>query len=176
MVDDAQAKSAESRLESYFANYDRAQIALGKALRAKLRARLPGLSEIVYWYERQRSLVIAYSPTENGYEALCSLALYPSAVKLFFAHGPLLSKADPHKLLQGSGKLVRYVELAGVADFERAEIEALMTAALKLSKLRLDSSAKGSLIIKAEEQKQRARRARATTRPAPAKRKAKPRR
>jgi hypothetical protein len=151
-------KSAERQLAGYFAKYDPAMARLGKALRAKLRDRLPGLFEVVYVYENQDALVIAYSPTENGYEGLCSLALYPHGAKLFFARGALLSKADPNKLLQGRGT-VRHVVLDTVADFGRAEVEVLMLAALKLAKLRLDPGAKGSVIIRAEAQKQRARRA-----------------
>lgn len=165
--------NAETQLASYFAEYEPAIVELGKALRAKLRDRVPGLFEIVYVYESQNSLVIAYSPTENGYDALCSIALYPSGVKLYFAQGPLLSKSDPNKLLQGRGKSARYVVLNSVADFDRAEIEVLMAAALKLAKLRLDPSAKGSVIIKAEAQKQRAKKA---ARPASARPTAKARR
>ena len=63
-----------------------------------------------------------------------------------------------------------------VADFDRAEIEALMAAALKLAKLRLDASAKGAVIIRAEAQRQRARRASKAARPAKARRTAKTRR
>ena len=167
--------SAETQLASYFAQYEPAIARFGKALRAKLRARLPGLHEIVYVYESQNALVISYSPTENGYEGLCSIALDPHCVKLFFAKGPLLSKSDPNKLLQGRGKMVRYVVLNTVADFDRAEIEVLMAAALKVAKLRLDASAKGSVIIKAEAQKQRAaRRAKKAARPASPRPTAKP--
>jgi hypothetical protein len=150
---------AEKQIASYFAVYEPAIIKLGKALRKKLRARLPGLFEIVYVYESQSSLVIAYSATENGYEAPCSLALYPSGAKLYFSQGPALSKSDPNKLLQGRGKSARYVELGSAADFDRAEIEVLMTAALKLAKVSLDPNAKTSVIIKAEAQKQRAKKA-----------------
>jgi hypothetical protein len=167
--------NAETQLASYFAKYEPAMVKLGKALRAKLRDRLPGLFEVVYVYATQNSLVISYSPTENGYEGLCSMALYPRCAKLFFAQGALLSKADPKKLLQGRGG-VRHVVLNGVADFDRAEIEVLMAAALKLAKVRLDASATGSVIIKAEEQKQRARRAKKAGRPASARRTAKARR
>ena len=158
----------ETQLASYFAKYEPAMAKLGRALRAKLRARLPGLFEIVYVYESQNALVISYSPTERGYEGLCGIALYPRCVKLFFGQGALLSKSDPNKLLQGRGKTVRHVVLNAVADFDRAEIEVLMAAALKLAKLRLDASAKSSVIIKADEQKQRARRAKKTARPASA--------
>jgi hypothetical protein len=177
MSDEERVSNAEAQLASYFAKYEPAMVKLGKALRAKLRARLPGLFEIVYVYESQNSLVISYSPTEHGHEGLCSIALYPSCVKLFFnMQGGLLSKSDPNKLLQGSAKTVRYVVLNAVADFDRAEIEALMAAALKLAKLRLDASAKGSVIIKAEAQKQRAHRAKKAARPASTPRTAKARR
>ena len=167
--------NAETQLASFFAKYEPAMVKLGKALRARLRARLPGLFEIVYVYESQNALVISYSPTEHGYEGLCSIALYPNRVNLYFAQGALLSKSDPTKLLQGRGK-VRHVVLNEVADFDRAEIEALMVAALKLAKLRLDAGAKGSVIIKAEAQKQRARRATKAARPASTRRTAKARR
>jgi hypothetical protein len=157
MSDEERATDAETQLAGFFVKYEPAMAKLGKALRAKLRDRLPGLFEIVYVYESQSSLVISYSPTENGYEGLCSLALYPTEAKLFFAQGALLSKSDPKKLLQGRAK-VRHVVLNRVADFDRAEIEVLMAAALKLAKLRPEAGAKSSVIIRAAAQKQRAAR------------------
>ncbi len=166
----------ETQLASYFAKYEPTMAEFGKALRAKLRARLPGLFEIVYVYENQDALVISYSPTEHGYAGVCSISLYPDRVHLGFGQGAQLSKSDPNELLQGHGKTVRYVVLNSVADFDRAEIETLMAAALKLAKVRVDAGAKGSVIIKAEEQKQRARRAAKAARPASAPRKAKARR
>lgn len=156
MSDEERATNAESQVASYFAKYEPAIADFGRALRAKLRARLPGLFEIVYVYESQNALVISYSPTENGYDGLCAIALYPGEVKLSFGQGALLSKSDPNKLLQGRGKTVRHIVLNAVADFDRAEIEALMAAALKLAKVRLDANAKGSVIIRAAAQKQRA--------------------
>ncbi len=166
--------TAETQLASYFAQYQPTMAKLGKALRAKLRKRLPGLFEIVYVYESQNALVISYSPTENGYEGLCSLGLYPSEARLFFAQGAHLSNSDPNKLLQGRST-VRHVVLHSAADFDRPEIEVLMAAALKLANVRPKASAKGSVIIKAEAQKQRALRASKAARPAAAARKAKER-
>ena len=49
-----------------------------------------------------------------------------------------------------------------------------MASALKLAKVHVDAGAKGSVIIKAEAQKQRASRARKVARPASAGRKSKP--
>jgi hypothetical protein len=166
----------EKQVASYFARYEPATAKLGKALRAKLRARLPGLFEVVYVYENQDSLVISYSQTERGYEGLCSLALHPDTVHLYFTQGVVLSKSDPNKLLQGRGKTVRHVVMNSVADFDRPEIEVLMAAALGLAKVRLDPSAKGSVIIKAEAQKERASRATKAARAASPPRTAKARR
>ena len=153
--------TAEAQLESYFAKYEPRMIEFGKALRACMRKRLPGLHEIVYVYENQNALVISYSPTENGFEGVSSIALYPTEAKLFFAQGAKLSAADPKKLLKGSSG-VRHIVMHAVADFDRPEIEALFVAALGLAKLSLDPRAKGSLIIRAESQKKRAGRATAT--------------
>ena len=163
--------SAESQLASYFAKYDPAIARLGRAVRRKLRARLPGLFEVVYVYEGQNALVIAYSPTGRGYDGVCSIGVYPDKVNLFFAQGAQLSHSDPGKLLQGRGKTVRHVVLDSALDFDRAEIQALMAAALKLAKLRLDASAKSSVILKAEAQEQR--RASKSGRPVSTRRKAK---
>ena len=145
MSDEERVTNAETQLAGYFAKYEPAMAKLGKALRAKLRDRLPGLFEIVYVYESQNALVISYSPTENGYEGLCSIALYPSGVTLFFAQGALLSRSDPNKLLRGRAKV------------------------------RPEASAKGSVIIRAEAQKQRAARKKAA-RPASTRRTARARR
>jgi hypothetical protein len=151
--------NAESQIAGHFAKYEPAVVKFAKALRAKLKARLPGLFEIVYMYENQGALVFTYSPTERGYEGVCSISVYAHGVKLGFGKGAELSKSDPNKLLQGQGKLARYVELSSVADFDRPEIERLIADAVKLAKLKLDPNAKGAVIVKAEEQKQRARRA-----------------
>ena len=77
----------ETQIASFFAKYEPAIAKLGKALRAKLRDRLPGLLELVYVYENQSSLVISYSPTQDGDDGVCAIALYPDGVNLFFAAG-----------------------------------------------------------------------------------------
>jgi hypothetical protein len=165
----------ETRLAGYFARYTPATAALGRALRAKLRARLPGLSEVVYFYEGRGSLVISYSPTGKGYDGLCSLALYPDRAHLYFSRGAELSKADPGRLLQGKGKGVRHVVLHEAGEFDRAEIEGLMAAALDLAGVRVDGNAKGEVILRTEAQKKRAKRAGKPARTSSARRSAKQR-
>jgi hypothetical protein len=176
MSNEEPVKDAESHLATLLARYEPGIVRLGTALRARLRNRLPGLNELVYVYDGQGSLVISYSPTESGPDGVCAIGLYPGCVKLFFGQGARLSKADPKRLLQGSGKTVRHVVLTSVADFDRAEIEALMAAALKLAKVRLDPGAIGKVTIKTPARKQRVRRATTAARPASRRRTAKARR
>jgi hypothetical protein len=158
MRNDNDAVSTETQLATFFAKYEPGTAELGRALRARLRARLPGLFEIVYVYENQDSLVISYSPTQRGSDGVCGVALYPTCVKLFFGQGARLSKSDPGKLLEGRGKTVRHVVMNDVAELDRAPIERLLVAALALAKVRTDPAANGAVIVKADEQKQRARR------------------
>jgi hypothetical protein len=176
MPDEERGTDPETRLAGCFAKYEPAIAGLGRALRARLRDRLPGLSEIVYLYEGQDALVISYSPTGHGYGGVCSLALYPDRVKLHFGRGAELSKADPDGLLQGSGKTVRHVVLDAVEDFDRPEIQALLAAALRLAKVRPVAGAKGEVVFRVEAQKERAIRARKAARAASAPRTAKARR
>jgi hypothetical protein len=169
MVDEA-GRSTETRLVALFARYDPKTARLGRAVRARLRERLPGLLELVYVYERQEALVLSYSPSETGSAGVCALALYPRRVHLCLSGGDRLSKSDPNGLLQGRGKSVRHVVLGSLADFESADVERLLAAAVKLARVRLDPSATGAVILKADAQKQRARRAKTTTRPVPRRR------
>jgi hypothetical protein len=175
MPDRKGTTDSAARLEGFFARYGPALAGLGRALRARLRARLPGLFEIVYVYGNQDALVIAYAPTEKGYEGVCTLDLRPSGVRLHFARGALLAKADPEGLLQGRGT-VRHVALHSVADIDRPEIEVLVAAALDLAKVRPVAGAEGPVILRVDSQEKRARRSAKATRPAPARRKAKARR
>jgi hypothetical protein len=162
---------AENEIAGYLAEREPRIAVLAKALRARMRARLLGLVEVVYVYERQGSLVISYSPTGRGYEAPCGIAIHPDHAQLFFGQGSKLSAADPARLLQGRGKTVRHVVVHTLADFDRPEVEALLAAALELGGVRLDAKANAPPVSRAASQRARAVRAagagagRAPTRP-----------
>ncbi|MET0794271.1 MAG: hypothetical protein ABW061_22300 [Polyangiaceae bacterium] len=148
------ADSDEQQLRAFFAKYTPAIAALGKALRSKLRKRLPGAVELVY--DNYNALVIAFAPSERASEAIFSIALYPRWVNLFFAAGAGLP--DPQHLLQGDGKAIRHVVLHAAADFDQPALQALLTHALKRAAKPLDASAKRRLIIKSVAPRQRPRR------------------
>lgn len=157
------------QLSALFARYPAPIAKLGRACYSRLVARLGGYHQIVYLYENQEALVISFSPTEAGYEGVCSLSLRPGEVKVFFTRGAELGRVDSTRLLKGSGKTVRYVEVGAASDLERAEVEALFVAALKLAKPRVGDRAEGSIVFKVDSQKQRAERAKKAKGPDPKK-------
>lgn len=97
-------------------------------------------AEVVYLYENQGALVIAFSPSQHGHEGVCSLAVYADRVLLHFAKGAQRGSADPKRLLQGRAT-PRHVALTAPADLDHPEIEALLVAALALADVRPEARA-----------------------------------
>jgi len=146
--------SPEKQLAGFIAKYTPEVAALAQAALGKMRARLPGAVELVY--DNYNALAIAFGPTERTSDAIFSIALYPRWVSLFFLHGASLP--DPHKLLKGSGNLVRHIVLKDAATLDEPEVQALMAAALKSDGVKFDGAQPGRIIIKSISAKQRPRR------------------
>src|SRR4051812_16096581 len=126
-----------------------------RASRARLRTRLPTAFELVY--DNYNFLVIGYGPTPRASDAIVSLAAHARGVNLcFLQRGPELP--DPGSILRGSGKVARNVELASPADLDRADIRALIDAALNLAAVPMAASDGAELIVKSISAKQRPRR------------------
>lgn len=143
----------EAQLAQLLARYPAPLADLGRAARAWLRARLPGLHEIVYHYAGQDALVVSWSPTGHGYDGLVSLRVDPARVRLHFARGGALP--DPARLLRGRGDGVRHLDLAAATDLDRPELEALLAAALALAGVRPDPTTSGKLLSRVESQQAR---------------------
>jgi len=72
----------------------------------------------------------------SGYSGtICTLILSKSGVKLGIVRGAEI--LDPHRLLEGSGKVHRYVQLRKSADLERPGLKPLLKAALAAWKERV---------------------------------------
>src|SRR5690349_17253601 len=93
----------------------------------KLRREIPHSFEIVYDYSH--SVVVSFSATERGYEAIVAMSILPDCIKLYVDK----SLPDPNGLLEGSGTKVRSVTLKAASDLDRADIKALIKAAIKHS-------------------------------------------
>ena len=117
-------------------------VALVERTLPKLRRALPGSYQIVYDYSN--SVVVSFSMTERGYEAIVAVAIFPGWVKLYFDK----SIPDPKRLLEGSGGKVRSVTLEAASDLDRGDIHALLKAAIKHSGVTFPRTGSTRMIFK----------------------------
>ena len=116
----AQRAEADAFLAAYSADVSE----LANAARKALAKALPGIAEGVD--KPAKLLGYSYGP---GYKGLvCTLIMSKSGVKLGIFRGSELP--DPAGLMEGSGKVHRYVQLRAPEDLVRPEIEELLAAAL----------------------------------------------
>ena len=141
---DSKTPAPEAQLRSFNGRFDPKHQKFFRSVRAALRKRFPTANELAYDYSS--FFVIAYSPTEQGIDGIVSIAARADGVDLYFSHGPQLP--DPKKLLQGSGKQVRFVRLETVRQLAHPDVKALIAAAIDHASVPLPSKGKGSLIIK----------------------------
>jgi hypothetical protein len=147
-------QTPERQLAGFVAKFTPETARLIRAARAKLRQRLPQALELVY--DNYNFLVIGYGPSEKAGDAILSLAAQAKGLSLCFLQGAGLP--DPHGMLRGSGNVARNIRLESAATLDRAEVRALIDAALKRAKTQLATGCAHALIIKSVSSKQRPRR------------------
>jgi len=97
--------------------------ALAKSARTFLLKALPGAEESID--ESAPVIGYGYGP---GYKGLiCTLLVSKSGVKLGLAHGAKLP--DPERLLEGAGKVHKFVHIRTAADLRKASLTQLVKAA-----------------------------------------------
>ena len=133
-----------AQLRSFNDRFDPKHQKFVSSIRAALRKRFPSANELAYDYKR--FFIIAYSPTEQGIDAVVSIAARADRVDLYFNNGPQLP--DPKKLLQGSGKQTRFIRVESARHLAHPDVKAFIAAAIDLSAIPLPAKGKGSLIIK----------------------------
>jgi hypothetical protein len=110
--------------DAFLADYSGDVRALAEAARKALVKALPGVVEGV---DRPAKLLsYTYGPGYKG--VVCTLLMSKTGVKLGIFRGSELP--DPVGLMEGSGKVHRYVQLRTPADLQRTELQALLAAAL----------------------------------------------
>jgi hypothetical protein len=72
--------------------------------------------------------VVGYGYGPGYKDTICTMILSKSGVKLGLVGGAALP--DPEKLMEGSGKVHRYVQLKQAADLKRRGLKPLLRAAL----------------------------------------------
>ena len=144
VIPDSKKATPEAQLRSFNDRFAPKHQTFIRSIRAALRKRFPTANELAYDYKT--FIVIAYSPTEQGIDAPVSVAARADRVELYFNHGPKFS--DPKKLLQGSGKLTRFIRLESARQLADPDVKGFIAAAIDHSTVPLPSKGKGSLIIK----------------------------
>ena len=147
-------RSAEAELRTLIAKFAPAHLRLLGAMRRWLRKRLPTAHEVVYEYRDW--FVISYSPNEHGYEGVLAIRASANGVKLYFNRGKELP--DPEKLLQGSGKQTRSIDVEGASTLARPEVARLIDEALARNRVPFARAGRGLVVIRSTSAKQRRRR------------------
>ncbi|MGH7523240.1 MAG: hypothetical protein ACREK8_02945 [Gemmatimonadales bacterium] len=138
-------RAAEAEMRGLVAKVAPAHQRLTGTMRRWLRKRLPSAHEIVYEYSGW--LVISYSPNERGYEGVLTIRVSPSGVALYFNRGKELS--DPEKLLQGSGKQVRWIPVESASTLARPTVVRLVDEAIARNPLPFAQSGRGPVVVRA---------------------------
>lgn len=146
--------SPEARLRTFLARYDPTVARVAMRARARLRRLLPGALELVY--DNYNALAIGFGPTERASDVICSIALYPRWVSLFFMHGAELP--DPDRRLSGAGRRVRHLVLTRAEMLDEASVRRLVASAVASHPTRLPGFSRRRVIIKSVSKKQRPRR------------------
>ena len=144
-------RSAEAQLRTLIAKFAPAHLRLIGAMRRWLRKRLPTAHEVVYEYRDW--FVISYSPNEHGYEGVLAIRASANGVKLYFNQGKELP--DPAKLLQGSGKQTRSIDMEGASTLARPEVARLIEEAIARNRVPFAPAGRGSVVIRSASAKKR---------------------
>lgn len=120
-------------------------IALFQDLRSFVLDLHPEANELLY---HTHALTAVFSVSEKLADAYVMLPIYTAHVNLGFNKGTLLQ--DPHRLLQGTGNLIRHIPVAAPTDYRNARVKALVKAAFDFAIADMDkpSKVKGTTISK----------------------------
>ena len=80
----------------------------------------PETNELLY---NTHTLTSVYCISEKISDGFCMLPIYTNHLNLGFHKGTLLS--DSHKLLQGTGKLIRHIPIANTKDYRNPKVKNL---------------------------------------------------
>lgn len=149
---DSTKPAPAAQLRAYIDKLDPKNQKLFRSVRAAVRKRFPTANELAYDYGR--ALVIGYAPADRGIDAIVAIRASADGVSLYFSQGPQLP--DPKRLLRGSGKQTRFIQVEAASQLTDPDVEALIAAAIDQARIPLPSEGKGNLIIKSDGAKKKA--------------------
>jgi len=116
--------TADPEFATLLAAYSREVQDTARAARQVILELVPGAVEVV----DAKTAVIGFGYGSGYKDMVCTLILSKGGVKLGLVGGASLP--DPHKLLEGAGKVHRYVSLRRPADLRRPGLRPLLRATL----------------------------------------------
>lgn len=122
-----------------------ALISLFKDLRQYIFEIYPDCNEILY---NTHALTSVFSISEKVSDAFCTIPIYTQHLNLAFNKGTLIN--DPHKLLTGTGKLMRHVPITATTDYRNRKVKDLVKSAIEFAIKDMESPTKstGKIISK----------------------------
>lgn len=105
----------------------------------------PDSNELLY---HTHALTAVFSISDKLSDAFCMLPIYTNHLNLGFNKGTLLN--DPHKLLTGTGNLIRHIDVKQGADYRNLKVKALIEEAIDFAIKDMDKPTKslGKTILK----------------------------
>ena len=103
-------------------------IKLFKDLRAWLLYIYPDANELLY---HTHALTTVFSISEKLQDAYCMIPIYTNHLNLGFNKGTLIE--DPHRLLTGTGNLIRHIPVQTPEDYRNNKVKKLVQSAIELA-------------------------------------------
>lgn len=103
-------------------------IKLFKDLRAWLLDIYPDANELLY---HTHALTTVFSISEKLQDAYCMIPIYTNHLNLGFNKGTLIE--DPHRLLTGTGNLIRHIPVQAPEDYRNNKVKKLVQSAIELA-------------------------------------------
>jgi hypothetical protein len=114
-------------------------IELFQDLRAVILEIYPDSNELLY---HTHALTTVFSISEKLSDAFCMLPIYTNHLNLAFNKGTLLN--DPHKLLTGTGNLIRHIAVDTEKDYRNKKVKDLIKRAVDFAIKDMDKPTKST--------------------------------
>jgi hypothetical protein len=142
----------EAQFAAFLSRFPPEIVALTKRCLPKLRRALPGANQIVYDY--RNSVVVSFSMSERGYEAIVAVSIDARGVRLYFDK----DVPDPNGRLEGAGAKVRSVVVESASDLDHGDVHDLIQAAIKHAGATFPKTRSNRMVIQSETKKKRPKR------------------
>ena len=96
--------------------------------------------KILKYNSKSNALTAVFSMSDRLSDAFCMLPIYTNHLNLGFNKGRLLK--DPHKLLTGTGNLIKHIDIKKSSDFRDPNVKALIQEAINFAIKDMDKPTK----------------------------------